>query len=299
MRTTAISAAVEQRVAFDRLARCGQDVAADLFERRPPPAFGDFVRADTPSTSSAPKVSATCASLGPYRCQSTWMWSTGTSRRASATRWTSSYPVDGVSRRSCAAAARRRQSAGAPAPATPLGRAAPADRLRRTVDRQPRNGQARGPASVDQRLAATAARRRAPRPRRSSPASLERRQHTSASWHPCPPAARCRPSENAVHRHAACRDDRRDTAATACHRLERCPTIESRRDCPPTRSGRERIVDERRRRRARRSPSPRAGAGEPRRPPCRGSADRAIERTASRRRRQWLAGKQALQQRFN
>ena len=41
-------------------------------ERRRPSVTSSL--GDTPSTSSAPKVNATCASLGPYRCQSTWMW---------------------------------------------------------------------------------------------------------------------------------------------------------------------------------------------------------------------------------
>src|SRR5687767_917770 len=56
--------------------------------RRPSGASSDAV---TPSTSSAPKVSATCASFGPYRSQSTWTLAMfGAASRAIATAFTSS-----------------------------------------------------------------------------------------------------------------------------------------------------------------------------------------------------------------
>ena len=45
-------------------------ISSRCARRRP---SGASSLADTPSTSSAPTVSATCASLGPYRVQSTWI----------------------------------------------------------------------------------------------------------------------------------------------------------------------------------------------------------------------------------
>ena len=68
------------------------DVAPHVFNRRPAASpASDRQPVDTRSRSLAPNVSATCASLGPYCAQSTWMFFTdGSASRASATARTSS-----------------------------------------------------------------------------------------------------------------------------------------------------------------------------------------------------------------
>src|SRR5204862_4030559 len=69
-------------------ARMLRVISSSGARRRPSPVSS---AADTESTSSAPTVSATCASFGPYSAQSTWIdGMLSQMMRASATRLTSS-----------------------------------------------------------------------------------------------------------------------------------------------------------------------------------------------------------------